>query len=546
MGGETIGSIKVVASIDTKNYDAAKKHIERGNEDLEKSAGKSSKGFSAAWAGAIGGLVATVAQKGFAMISSSIDGAVKRVDTLSNSARTFENMGIAATDSSSAVAALEKSIKGLPTPLDGAIRGMTALTATYGDINKGQKVFSALNNAILGFGGTASMVDNAITQLSQLPMDGPLDAQTWNSLRNSGITPVLVAMAKESGMSVSQMKEAFGSGELTVQDFTDRLVKLNEKGGGGLKSLEKIAKDSTSGIGTGFSNMQTAIVRGMGKVIEAVGSKNISNAISNIGKGFENTLNIVARGIPQAVQIIKSISPAIIVVTASIAAYQLTVGVATAATKVYAAAMAALNAVMKANPVGLLIGGLTGLVAIFALVNNSSNTSKAAQDRLNTALAAGKTATDNLKNSEQQLKDARLAVEGSALAVERAQRSYNETVQQYGPNSLEAREAAYQLKRAQDDLATANKNVTDRTKDNINAQKEFSKTKQEIVDAQNAVAAATGYSASQYEKLANTAREAAKAQKEIANQGGRSTPQQQLKAAGLPGLGKGFSVGGGR
>lgn len=541
---DTIGAIQVVATINTKDYDAAKKRIERGNDDLEKSAEKTSKGFSAAWAGAIGGLVATVAQKGFAMISSSIDGAVKRVDTLNNSARTFENMGIAATDSSSAVSALEKSIKGLPTPLDGAIRGMTALTATYGDINKGQKVFSALNNAILGFGGTASMVDNAITQLSQLPMDGPLDAQTWNSLRNSGITPVLVAMAKESGMSVSEMKEAFGKGELTVQDFTDRLVKLNEKGGGGLKSLEKIAKDSTSGIGTGFSNMQTAIVRGMGKVIEAVGSKNISNAISNIGKGFENTLNIVARCIPQAVQIIKSISPAVIVVTASIAAYQLTVGIATAATKVYAAAMAALNAVMKANPVGLLIGGLTGLVAIFALVNNSSNTNKAAQDRLNTALAAGKTATDNLKNSEQQLKDARLAVEGSALAVERAQRIYNETVQQYGPNSLEAREAAYQLKRAQDDLATANKNVTDRTKDNINAQKEFSKTKQEIVDAQNAVAAATGYSASQYERLANTAKEAAKAQKEIANQGGRSTPQQQLKAAGLPGLGRGFSVGG--
>lgn len=291
---ETVGSIQVVASINTKDYDAAKKKIEKGNDELEGSAKKTSKGFSAAWAGAIGGLVATVAQKGFAMISNSIDSAVKRVDTLNNSTRTFENMGIATTDSKKAMDALQKSIKGLPTPLDGAVRGMTALTATYGNIDKGQKVFSALNNAILGFGGSAFEVDNAITQLSQLPMDGPLDAQTWNSLRNSGITPVLVAMAKDSGMSVSQMKEAFGSGELTVQDFTDRLVKMNTEGGGGLKSLEKIARDSTGGIGTGFANMQTAISRGMATIIQSIGSENISNAISSIGTGFEIVLSAIS------------------------------------------------------------------------------------------------------------------------------------------------------------------------------------------------------------------------------------------------------------
>src|SRR5690606_26176362 len=104
---------------------------------------------------------------------------------------------------------------------------------------RGQKVFSALNNAILGFGGTAAMVDNAITQLSQLPMDGPLDAQTWNSLRNSGLTPVLVAMGKEMGMSVSELKKDLSKdGTKTVEDFLNALVKLDKQGGGGLKSLE--------------------------------------------------------------------------------------------------------------------------------------------------------------------------------------------------------------------------------------------------------------------------------------------------------------------
>ena len=33
---ETVGSIQVVASINTKDYNAGKKHIEKGNSDLEK------------------------------------------------------------------------------------------------------------------------------------------------------------------------------------------------------------------------------------------------------------------------------------------------------------------------------------------------------------------------------------------------------------------------------------------------------------------------------------------------------------------------------
>lgn len=384
---ETVGSIQVVASINTKDYDAGKKHIEKGNNDLEGNAKKTSSGFSAAWAGAIGGLVATVAQKGFAMISSSIDGAVKRVDTLNNSTRTFENMGIATTDSRKAMDALQKSIKGLPTPLDGAVRGMTALTATYGSIEQGQKVFSALNNAILGFGGSADMVDNAITQLSQLPMDGPLDAQTWNSLRNSGITPVLVAMAKDSGMSVAEMKEAFGKGELTVQDFTDRLVRLNEKGGGGLKSLEKIAKDSTGGIGTGFANMQTAISRGVATIIESIGSQNISNAISSIGTSFEMTLKSISSlfvFLRENKDVISTLAISFGVAGAAILAFNVYTKAAAISTAAFAAvssyltlvnslqaqglgvlraAWLALNIVMRANPIGLVIAAVAALSA---------------------------------------------------------------------------------------------------------------------------------------------------------------------------------------
>lgn len=360
------------------------------------------------------GVVAAVAA-----VTASIPAAVRRIDTLNNSARTFENMGFKSEASSKAVDELVKSITGLPTPLDSAMRGMTALAATYGDVELGQKVFSSLNNAILGFGGSASMVDNAIMQLSQLPMDGPLDAQTWNSLRNSGLTPVLVAMAKDSKMSVSQMKEAFGSGQLTVQDFTSKLIEMNEKGGGGLKSLQQIAKDSTAGIGTGFENMKTAITRGVATIIEAIGSANISNAIASIGTAFESVLVAVAGLVAFIAANGDVFAPLAVGVTAAvtaIVAYNTYVKISTVITAAWSAASTymtlvtslqaqglgvlraawlALNIVMKANPIGLVI---TAVIAITSALVYFATQTETGKKIFETAMNAIKTAAQTVWN----------------------------------------------------------------------------------------------------------------------------------------------------
>lgn len=306
----TIGSIQLIATIDTSRYKKGAAEIDSANKDIGKSAEKAEStgtgsmnrlakvGFAA---------VATAAVAAGAAIIANVGNAVRRVDTLNNSARVFENMGFAGDVVSKSMDALEKSIKGLPTPLDSAVRGMTTLSATYGSVSVGQQVFSALNDAILGFGGTAEEVDGAIQQLSQLPMDGPLDAQTWNSLRNSGLTPVLVAMAKDMGISINEMKERFGDGQLTVKNFTDALIDMDKNGGGGMKSLQKIVKDSTSGIGTSFANMNTAITRGIGNIIEAIGPERIASFIGGVGKVFEDVLNGLSGAFGFAIQAIQGL-----------------------------------------------------------------------------------------------------------------------------------------------------------------------------------------------------------------------------------------------
>ncbi|TQA63031.1 tape measure protein [Enterococcus faecalis] len=373
----------------SQGLNSAVKKLQGFDGEVDRTGQKGGRSLGSIWTSFVGNFLASgatkIISKGIGLITSNIDGAINRVDTLNNANRVFENMGFEVGETKKAMKNLEKSISGLPTPLDTAVKGMTALTATYDDIDLGQKVFAGLNNAILGFGGTTEMVDNAIMQLSQLPMDGPLDAQTWNSLRNSGLTPVLNAMAKESGMSMSAMKEAFGSGELTVEDFTQKLMDMNKNGGGGLKSLEKIAKDSTAGIKTGLANMKTAIVRGVTNVVTKIdeglkgaGFGSISEIIADKGAKMEAALSKFAEMIPPMIKTAKTLydtlkpyAPLLAGLAGSIGTLMLAKKVSAAftawqkATEGLSIAQAILNSTMLANPFVAILAAVVGLVTGF-------------------------------------------------------------------------------------------------------------------------------------------------------------------------------------
>ena len=78
--------------------------------------------------------------------------------------------------------------------------GFLQLTASWKDIDLAANATRSLSDAILAAGGTTDGIANAITQISQVALDGPLDAQTWLSLRNSGLTPTLATLAEMNGI----------------------------------------------------------------------------------------------------------------------------------------------------------------------------------------------------------------------------------------------------------------------------------------------------------------------------------------------------------
>ena len=263
----------------------------------------------------IGAIGATVVGKAFSLITNNVQGAITRIDTLTNATRNFQNMGVKTSVVNTQMNNLKNAINGLPTSLDSAVSGVQLLTSSLnGNMPQSVSVFKALNDGILGFGGTTEQVANSITQLSQAFSNGKIDAETWNSMIDSGLGPTLNAMAKQMGITTGALKSGLSDGSISVSQFNDALVNLDKNGGGGIASLSKIAQDSTSGIGTSIANAKTAVTRGVADMITAVNNgiksldittplgkiTGIGSIISQLGTVVEQTFRAIGQAIPQA------------------------------------------------------------------------------------------------------------------------------------------------------------------------------------------------------------------------------------------------------
>lgn len=335
--------------------------INNVNSQLGGAGGTGAAAFGAKF-GAVAGITQSVFNKALSTISGSVDNAVARVDTLNNSNRAFANMGFSATETKKTMDTLVQSIQGLPTPLDGAVNGVELLAGSTGNLSKSGDIFKALNDGILGFGGSATDVQGTIVQLSQAFSNGKVDAQTWNSLIQNGMGPALNALAKQMGMTTGALKDGLSNGTISVQQFQDGLINLDKNGGGGMQSLQKIVKDSTSGMGTNMDNMQTAITRGLASIINAIGSKNIANVIKDIGSAFETALKAVA-GMITFLETHKAVADILTALAVGIGAVLIAMQLWNAYVKISTAIQTAWNIVMAANPLGIILLAIIGVTA---------------------------------------------------------------------------------------------------------------------------------------------------------------------------------------
>ena len=285
-------------------------------KDNMSAAFKNAAGASTSLGGKMRGLISTGAalqvgmsavSKGFQVMNSHIGSAVSRYDQLNNFPRVMSNLGIASKDANAALKTLDKGITGLPTTLDAATQGVTRFVSKNNDIKKSTEYFLAMNNAVLAGGASMESQGYAVEQLSQAYSKGKMDMEEWRSIQTA-MPAQLNQVAKAMGMTADQLGEGLRNGTISMDEFMDTMVKLNKEGVDGFASFEKQALTATGGIRTAFTNMGTAITRGLANSIGAIDKMLKKNDLPTIAEMINKVGDSITKAFKKAESAIKKIN----------------------------------------------------------------------------------------------------------------------------------------------------------------------------------------------------------------------------------------------
>lgn len=208
----------------------------------------------------------------FNLFNSSVDGAVKRFDTLNNFPKVMESLGFATKDAEKSIDALGKGIEFLPTTLDKVSSQAQQIVAVTGDLDKSTKLTLALNNAMASGGQSAEQQASAINQWVQAMAKGKPDLQDWRALVQTAPAQMnqLAEATLGAGKTQSDLYNAMQKGTVTIDEVNDKMIELSEKGGKGFKSWAEQAKSAGAGIQMAIGNVKAGMQRNIANVITGI------------------------------------------------------------------------------------------------------------------------------------------------------------------------------------------------------------------------------------------------------------------------------------
>lgn len=264
--------------------------------------------------GAVAGIASTVVARAFNMVVDSVGDAAARLDTLNNYPKVMENLGYSAEDAEASISTLSDSLTGLPTSLDEMATVVQRIAPVSSSLAEATDVAVAFNDMLVAGATDASTQANAMEQLVQILSTGKVEMDGWKSIMTAvpGQMQQVATAMLGAGASTSDLYSALQSGTLSMQDFTAAVVQLDQEGAAGITAFSQQAQDASGGIQTSWSNVQTAITRGLANVLDSLnGDGNIGNVMGSIATVFESALSIVADAIEWASPLISEIANAL-------------------------------------------------------------------------------------------------------------------------------------------------------------------------------------------------------------------------------------------
>lgn len=374
---ETVGSIQVVATINTSGYDSGKQKIESGNKSLEKNADSTSKNFASAWTGAIAGFTASITNKLASSVTNLIGDMTDMYDATVKFPKVLTTMGATGDFASQAFKDMKKYA-------DATVYSLEDMTGTFGTLygitgSKTGGIVSALGG-VSALAADASKAMNSwsiqVTQMVSKPTVAWVDFRILLEQNPAAIAKIAQAMGKTSGQLVSDVN----AGTVATDDF---LKKLEEVGNS--QSLQKMATSSDN-FKNSIGQMQASVVSAGAKILDSFGTSAIdiingaSKSIDDLSismtklidyiknnKDVFSTLAVSIGAASGAILLYNTYIKVAAILTAIqnavVVLYSVYTGALAAGLTATTAAQIALNTAFKANPIGLIISAIVALIA---------------------------------------------------------------------------------------------------------------------------------------------------------------------------------------
>lgn len=191
------------------------------------------------------------------VLSSSLDGAINRFDTMQSYPKVMKSLGFAVGQSQKSVAKLNRSVQGLPTSLADVVTTSKSLAAVTGNIDKATDTTIALNHAFLASGSSSEDASRGLQQYSQMLAKGTVDMQSWRTLQET-MAPALTKVSKKLGIAsgdANELYEALQNGTITFDQFNDALIECDTETGG----FAETALEASKGVKTSMTNIKSAV-----------------------------------------------------------------------------------------------------------------------------------------------------------------------------------------------------------------------------------------------------------------------------------------------
>lgn len=345
-------------------------------------------------------IAAGVGMQAGQMLAQAISGGFERLKSIDTASAKLRGLGMDASTSSEVMANALASVKGTAFGMGEA--ATTAAGAVAAGIKPGAQLSQVLKNVANAAAATDSSMGDMGAIFNKVATTGKATNESLLQVADRGL-PIYQALADQLGVTTSDVEKMASKGQISFQQFSDAAAAAagtvaSEMGNTATGSMTNFFASLSrfgaaalggvfEGIGPAFKEFTTWVdgatekikpfAQQLGQDLVEKGRQAIawikSDAIPAIGR-IKDTLVAAYDWVQSNREWLEPLAVGILTMVAAWKAYATTMVVVEGVQKAFKAAQVALNVVMSANPIGIVVLALTGLVAGLVYAYHHSET----------------------------------------------------------------------------------------------------------------------------------------------------------------------------